>query len=320
MPYGDILGQENCLAILRRSLVRKKIAHAYLFEGIEGCGKKKCAIAYVEALFCGRDEGCGQCSSCRKVARLQHPDLHILEPDGAFIKIDQIRDLQKDLALRPYEAPRKACIIDGVDRLNPAAGNALLKTLEEPPGDALIILLTAHVGGVLPTILSRCQRLRFPALPQPAVEKFLLGRGCPEETARTAASLAGGSMKKALEISEEEALSDRKSLLERLDTLTTSEMAPLFAAAEELSGDREKAQETLDLLTAYLRDILLMQGGSSELVNGDLISLIGRNAVRFSPAETMDRIGSVQEARAALQRNVNPRLALEVLFMRLAGQ
>ncbi|HLO24468.1 MAG TPA: DNA polymerase III subunit delta' [Geobacteraceae bacterium] len=320
MPYTDILGQENCLALLRRTLSKGKAAHAYLFEGIEGCGKKKTAIAFIEAVFCGRDEGCGQCPSCRRMAQLQHPDLHLIEPDGAFIKIDQIRELQKELSLRPYEAPRKACLIDGVDRLNPAAGNALLKTLEEPPGNALIILLTAHVGSVLPTILSRCQRLRFPALPQAAVEEFLRSRECAPETARIIASLAGGSLKRALEIGEDEALTDRTKLLERLDALTTREMAPLFSMAEELSGDREKALETLDLLATYLRDILLLQGGSSEVINADLLPLIEKNACRFSLDAVMERIRHVFEARYALQRNVNPRLALEVLFMRLAEQ
>jgi DNA polymerase-3 subunit delta' len=318
MPYGDILGQEGCITLLRRSLSRGKTAQAYLFEGIEGCGKKKTAAAFIEALFCGRDEGCGVCSSCRRVAQFQHPDLHLVEPDGAFIKIDQIRELQKVLSYRPYEAPRKACIIDGVERLNPAAGNALLKTLEEPPGNALIILLTANLDGVLPTIISRCQQLRFPALPQASVEAFLVGRDCLPETARLVASLAGGSLKKALDICAEEALSDRKAVLELLDTFTAREMAPLFAAAETLSGDREQALETLELLIAYLRDLLLVQGGSPEVVNGDLLPLIEKNARRFSLDDIMDRIGSVFEVRAALQRNVNPRLALEVLFMRLA--
>ena len=320
MPYADILGQEGCLTVLRRSLAKGKTAHAYLFEGIEGCGKKKTAIAFIEALFCGQNEGCGHCSSCRRIALLQHPDLHLVEPDGTFIKIDQIRELQKELSFRPYEAPRKACIIDGVDKLNPAAGNALLKTLEEPPGNALIILVTAHVGAVLPTILSRCQRLLFPALPQTAVEEFLLGRNCVPETARIAASLAGGSLKKALDISADEALADRKSLLERIDALTTREMSPLFSAAEELAGNKETALETLDLLTTYLRDVLLMQGGSPEMVNRDLFPLIERNASRFSLDAVMERIGNVFEARHALQRNVNPRLAMEVLFMRLAEQ
>src|SRR6516162_406260 len=110
MPYGEILGQDNCLAVLKRSLATGRTAHAYLFEGTEGCGKKKAALA--------------------------------------FIKIDQVRQLQRELSLRPFEASKKACIIDGADRLNPASGNALLKTLEEPPGNALIILVTANADAV----------------------------------------------------------------------------------------------------------------------------------------------------------------------------
>jgi len=318
MPFGDILGQENCLAVLKRSLGKGKAAHAYLFEGIEGCGKKKTAVAFIEALFCGRDDGCGVCPSCRKIAQSQHPDLHLVEPDGAFIKIDQIRDLQKDLAFRPYEAPRKACIIDGVERLNPAAGNALLKTLEEPPGNALLILLASNADAVLPTILSRCQRLRFPALSRATIEELLVRVGSAPESARIAASLAGGSMKKAQEISGEEELTTRKSLLERIASFTALEMGPIFAAAEELAGEREQALETVDLLAAYQRDILMMQGGSPEVANNDLLPLIERSARRFSPVETMERLRAILEVRAALQRNVNPRLALEVLFMRLA--
>ena len=104
MPYGEILGQENSLAVLRRSLATGRTAHAYLFEGTDGCGKKKTALAFIEAVFCGRDEGCGSCPSCRKIAKLQHPDLHLVEPDGDFIKIDQVRQLQRELSLRPFEA------------------------------------------------------------------------------------------------------------------------------------------------------------------------------------------------------------------------
>jgi len=319
MPYGEILGQENCLTVLKRSLASGKTAHAYLFEGIEGCGKHKTALAFVEAMFCGREEGCGTCPSCLKIAKLQHPDLHLVSPDGDYIKIDQVRQLQRELAFRPFEAPRKACIIDCADRLNPAAGNALLKTLEEPPGRALIILVTANSATMLPTIISRCQRLQFPALPQKTVEEILLKTGCDSNAARLAASLAGGSLKKAIDISAEETLADRKSLMVRLGSLSTRDIAPLFATAEELGGNKDMALDTLNLLVTYLRDILLMQGGSQELVNSDLLPLIAHNAARFSPNEIMERISRVFEARYALQRNVNPKLALEVLFMRLAA-
>src|SRR5689334_15856643 len=187
MPFAGIIGQERNIAVLRRTLASGKIAHAYLFSGIGGCGKKKSALALIEALFCGRDEGCGSCPSCRKIAALSHPDLHLVEPEGAFIKIDQVRALQKDLAYRPFEASRKACIIDGADRLNPAAGNALLKTLEEPPGSALIILLTSAVDNVLPTIRSRCQQLSFHGLPESAIAAALGDAGLDGESARVAA-------------------------------------------------------------------------------------------------------------------------------------
>ena len=320
MPYGEIAGQENCLTILRRSLATGKTAHAYLFEGIEGCGKRKTAIAFIEAMFCGREEGCGSCPSCRKIAKLQHPDLHLIEPDGEYIKIDQVRQLQRELALRPFEAPRKACIIDHAERLNPAAGNALLKTLEEPPGSALIILVTGKASAVLPTILSRCQQLHFPALSQEIIEKHLLESGSTAETARIAAALAGGSMKKAFEVSAEQALDARMGILERIDSLSTGDIAPLFAAAEEFSRDKESIPDMLDLLVTYLRDILLMQAGSRELVNADLVQLIERNALRWSPEQIMERIRHVFAARFALQRNVNPRLALDLLFMRLGEQ
>ncbi|HWI41267.1 MAG TPA: DNA polymerase III subunit delta', partial [Verrucomicrobiae bacterium] len=174
--FAGIVGHDRELSILKRALHAGRVAHAYLFEGVEGCGKKTAALALVQALFCGGVEPCGGCPSCRKIASLQHADLHLLEPDGAQIKIDQVRELQKALSYRPIEAPRKACIIDQADRLNPAAGNALLKTLEEPPGNALIILVTSAPSAVLPTILSRCQRLEFSPVPQEAIRQLLEAR------------------------------------------------------------------------------------------------------------------------------------------------
>jgi DNA polymerase III subunit delta' len=318
MPFAGILGQDSCIAVLTRSLATGKIAHAYLFDGIEGCGKKKTALAFIEAVFCGGTEGCGICPSCRKLGTMQHPDLHLVEPDGAFIKIDQIRELQRDLAFRPFEAPKKACIIDAVDRLNPAAGNALLKTLEEPPGNALLILITANPGSVLPTILSRCQRLHFAALPEATIATLLREKGSEPEVARIVAALAGGSMRKASEMGEETAIHERKGFLKRMSSLSLEDITPLFAIAEELAGDKENTLELLELLTAFLRDALLMSGGSREIVNADLLPLLELETRRFSGAHIMERISHVSETRRAIISNVNTRLALEVLFMRLA--
>ncbi len=318
MPFSDIIGQDTSVALLRRSLASKRVAHAYLFSGIEGCGKRKTALAFIEAAFCPTRDGCGTCSSCRKIAALQHPDLHLIEPDGQFIKIDQIRELQNALAYRPYEAPKKACIIDGAERLNPAAGNALLKTLEEPPGNALIILVASQRSMVLPTILSRCQSLVFHSLPQEVIETQLLHIGYPTESSRIAASLAGGSLKKALDIVAENALTGRKEFLERVLTLSLHNITTLFSTAEEFAREKENVIDMLDILTSFLRDILLFIETGSEAVHADLTPLIQLEAVRLSTKKVMNLIDRVAEAHRALRRNVNARLTLEVLFMRFA--
>lgn len=319
MPFSDIIGQDAAVSVLRRSLATGKIAHAYIFEGVEGCGKRKTALAFIQAVFCNSAGGCGQCAACRKVAAAQHPDLHILEPDGAFIKIDQIRNLQRELAFRPLEAEKKVCIIEAADKMNPAAANAFLKTLEEPPGNALLILLTANIGAVLPTILSRCQRLPFFPISVESTEAFLCNAGVASETARIAAPLAGGSLKKALEIAEEGTLRKRTEALEKISALSLSSIAPLFSLAEELGNDREKALELLDILTIFWRDVLLLQGGAEEVANADLLPLLRREAEQAMLDAVMERINHISLARHAIQRNVQPRLALEVLFMRLAS-
>lgn len=317
MPFSRVIGQTTPVDVLQRALRSGKSAHAYLFEGIEGCGKGTTALAFVEATFCGRDDGCGACPSCRKMDKLQHPDLHMVEPDGAFIKIDQIRELQRELVLRPIEAPLKACIIRDADRLNPSAGNALLKTLEEPPGNALMILLTTNLDSVLPTVRSRCQLLRFAPLSEEMIEEQLVAAGRDRAAARLAASLAGGSLGKALGDEEADSV-DRAALLKRLGAFSLSDTAPLFAAAEEMASNREQALKQLDVLTSLLRDILLIQGGSDDVINRDIFPLLENEATRLSRERNIERITNTMEARQALMRNANPRLTLDVLLMRLA--
>ena len=319
MSFSDIIGQDSAVAALHRSLASGRTAHAYLFSGIDGCGKKKTALALIGALFCGTErEGCGTCPSCRKVTALQHPDLRIVEPDGAFIKIDQIRELQRELAYRPFEAGLKACIIDDADRMNPAAANSLLKTLEEPPGKAVLILLTASIGSMLPTIRSRCQQLQFRGISPEHIEAYLVREGNDAEAARLAAALADGSLGKALGFVQKVALTERGDILDRLVNLTLKQIEPLFAFAEEFSGDKERALTILELLTTFLRDVMLAQQGSAEIVNLDLLPLIEREAARIPGPIVLERLQHVAECRRALLRNINARLAMETLCMRLA--
>ncbi len=318
MPFSEIIGQDRAISVLKRSIALERVAHAYLFSGIEGCGKKKTALAMVQAVFCGKEEACGVCPSCRKIANGQHPDLHILEPDGAFIKIDQIRELQKELAYRPFEAPKKACIIDGAEKLNLSSGNALLKTLEEPPGNALMILITAERSAVLQTILSRCQTLDFQPLPAEMVEARLLREQFAAEAARVAASLSGGSLKRAVEIATDGVLEGRVNFLERVLALNLKDVNALFAAAEEFAADKEGLPGFLELLLSFLRDVLIYRSTPEALTNSDLAQLVAREAERSPQQRIIDLIEQLVATRRMLVRNVNARLALEVFFMRLA--
>ena len=271
MPFADILGHERIVEVLRRSLRNGKTAHSYLFEGIPGCGRRKTALTLIQALFCSvlPDDACGACPSCRKIAGGNHPDIHLIEPlpDKRDISIDQLRELQHDLSLRPYEAPRKACIIEPAERMSVNAANSLLKTLEEPPGNALIILLTENAGMLLPTIRSRCQLIRFAPLSPEHVLLLLERRGMAPETATLLAPMSGGSLQRALELDNESLGARRETVLARLSQLDINRIASVFDAAEELSGNRDATLELLDMLLSFFRDAVHLGAGNSEIVN-----------------------------------------------------
>jgi DNA polymerase-3 subunit delta' len=318
MPFREIVGHSKSIAILQRIVTSGRIAHAFLFIGPEGTGRKMCAQAFIAALFCGKEDACGDCPSCRKLAAGSHPDLHTLEPDGQFIKIDQIRSLQRELAYRPYEAPRKACIIDGADRLNQSSGNALLKTLEEPPGNALLILLATTVDNVLPTIRSRCQQLLFSGIATEEIETFLRNRGTDAETAQVAASLADGSITRGLALCSEEIMANRTAIITAACNLHRQEMLPLFTLGEMFDKDREKSTQAIELLTSFWRDMLLLRCGSGQVVNRDMLPLLQQESAKRSERTLMDNIEQLDRTRGAILRNANVRLALDVLSMRLA--
>ncbi|BCR05134.1 DNA polymerase III subunit delta' [Desulfuromonas versatilis] len=322
MTFAQVLGHERQKDILRRALDSGRLAHAYLFEGPEGIGKRLMALAVARAVACAEGNGCGDCAACRKIDHNNHPDLHIVESEGASIKIDQVRALQKELSYRPLEAPKKICLIDGAEKMNPAAGNALLKTLEEPSGDALLILLTSRAEGVLATIRSRCQRLPFARLPRPTIQKVLLERlGVDETQGHILAALSEGSFKKALGKDRDLYLEKRRELLKALTALSTGSVLPLFDLAQVLADEKERLGEILEIFQAFYRDLLLVRHGrpQTELVNIDLQEKIHRNAQRHSVAAILTKLDAVAAARRHLDRNVNRQLAMEVLLLKLAA-
>ena len=322
MPFADIAGHERIIEVFRRSVCSGKTSHAYIFEGVSGCGRRKTAQALIQALFCANvaDDACGVCPSCRKVAGGNHGDIHFVEPlpDKRDISVEQLRELQRELALRPYEAPRKACIIEPADRMNVSSANSLLKTLEEPPGNALIILLTENADMLLPTIRSRCQLIRFAPLSQEHVYRLLLAGGLAPEAAELVAPLSEGSMQRARELDNDTLTERRETVFNRLTALNLARISTVFDTAEELAGNRDETLASLDLLLSVVRDAVFLKSGCGEIVNTAIRPALERFADGRSLETGLQILTDIVETRRAVQRNANSKLALECLFMKIA--
>lgn len=322
MPFAEILGHDRNIEVLRRSLINGKTAHSYLFEGVNGSGRKKTALALIQALFCTvkPDDACGVCTSCCKIESGNHPDIHLIGPlpDKRDISVDQLRELQHDLSLRPYEAPRKACIIDPAERMNTSSANSLLKTLEEPPGNALIILLTENAGMLLPTVRSRCQLMRFAPLSPEHLITLLVRSGMATDAARLIAPMSGGSLQKALELDNEALVAKREAVLKKVNQLNINRITTVFDAAEELSGNREATLELLDMLLSFYRDVVHLGSGSREIVNQSVRSDLESIATKRSMPHNLKLLELIYQTRRDIQRNANPKLALDHLFMVMA--
>jgi len=320
--FDQILGHERQKNVLSRALANGRIAHAYLFHGPEGIGKRLVALALARAIVCDEQRGCGNCVACRKIDHQNHPDLHILEPDGNSIKIEQVRSIQRDLNLKPLESPRKICLIDEAELMTVGAANSLLKTLEEPRGDTLIILLSSQPNRLLETIRSRCQAIPFTRHPNSRIQAELEKQlGIEATESHILAALSEGSFKKAFGKDRELYLEERRELLKTLTGLSPGSILPILDFAEKLAADKMVLPDILEIFQAFYRDILLtLQGRSEEeLVNLDLKEKINRTAAKENLMSILAKLEALSEVHRQFDRNVNRQLAMEVLLLNLAS-
>lgn len=259
LGLAAIKGQDRAVGLLDRARATGKLAHGYLFDGPPGVGKRTTALALAAALSCQRTPGAAHCDcpSCAKIAAGLHPDILRVAPGGAgnFIVIEQIRDLLGQLGFAPHEGRVRLVLIEQADRMHPAAQNAFLKTLEEPPARSLIVLTTSAPERLLVTIRSRCQKLRFAPLPEQVVGEILVRGGQPVEVARTAARLAGGSLTRAQTLTQPELIEARwRRVQAAVRAAEARKLAGAIEAAQGLVEDKEEVQATLDVLALFYRD------------------------------------------------------------------
>ncbi|HHT26537.1 MAG TPA: DNA polymerase III subunit delta' [Firmicutes bacterium] len=319
MPW-DIAGHDAAVRSLQAALISGQIGHAYMFVGPKGIGKGRLALQTAKALMCELDKTqapCGACRGCRRVESNNHPDLHRVMPEGTGVKIDQMRQLQDTLALRPYEAKYKVVIIDDADSLTVQAQNSMLKSFEEPSGDTVYILIVHNPDALLPTIHSRCQIIRLQPVADEVVAALLQKeRGMDMDQATLLAALSDGRPGLALTLDAEQMLAQRKRVVEWCGALRQDGLKAVIRIGDTLEKDADLS-ESLTALSVWLRDLWHYNVDPHlQLVNRDMRDTIAQEAP-FWRSGAVHALSAVAEAKNQLARNVNRRLVLDYMLIRI---
>jgi len=324
MSFANIYGHTKQITMLQKAMAQKRVGHSYIFSGLSGIGKKTLALEFAQAQNCEnaalRQDACGQCPSCRKRIHGSHPDIHVLQAQTQFIRIDDVRGIQDQMTFRPLEGGKRVFIIDEADKMNEPAANALLKTLEEPSADNILILVTARPFRLPQTILSRCRHLRFNPLAAGDVARFLTEQKRMEPAHASAlASLSGGSIGRALELDAEDMIAFRAGLSGLLRDAGRRDPMSLIVLASFLGQDKKHTQQGLSILHTYFRDALVYRetARASMLLNADDLPVVESLAGRLEGDDLLHNIAVVEKSRQSLDMNANKSLTLDAMAFKL---
>ncbi len=340
MNNWEIIGHKRAVNLLSRSIERGRINHAYLFSGIPGIGKTTLATTFTKALNCTSDvKPCNECRNCRSISKRTHPDIRLLQVaagqaeaageertsragKGHTIGIEQIRELQRDTSLLPYEGKWKVYIIRNAEDMTIEAANCLLKTLEEPPSSVVLILTCADAKILPATIVSRCQQVNLWPLATADVETALQQRySLTAEEAGMIAHVSNGRIGWALEAAADTSvISERESRLLRIIDLATASRTERFKYADEVATSFNRdpmiVYATLDLWLTWWRDLLLIKNSCRELItNLNMVPRLTEQAMKYTVEQLYGFLVAIEATRNQLEQNVNAKLALEVMML-----
>ena len=317
--------QPVVLRMIRNSLIKQRVAHAYLFEGLRGTGKKDIGLLLTKALFCESlidgYKPCETCHNCRRINSGNHPDVHLVEPDGLSIKVEQIRNLQAEFSKKGVESAKKVYLIVHADKMSISASNSLLKFLEEPSTQTVAFLLTEQPQRMLPTIVSRCQILTFQPLSPNVMVKQLIENGVQPGKAPLLAQLTN-NLEEALELNVDEWFAQAQKIVVKLYEVLKK--GPLEAMVMLQSDwfqhfkEKEQIHRGLDLLLLIFKDLLYIQLDKEEqIVFKGESERLKQFALTTSRRRLTDTMSTILEAKRKLDANMNPQLMMEQLVLKI---
>ncbi len=323
MNTRQVIGQSLLMEKMDTLLSAGRIVHAYLFTGPKGSGKKTFSTLLAQTLLCTDpgDKPCHICHTCRQTDSGNHPDIIAIRPDKGKtgIGVDMIRSMQTDINIKPYQGNYKIYIVEQAHTMTEQAQNALLKTLEEPPGYALLLLLADNMAAMLPTVLSRCQQLRLLPMPRDEVAQIIQSKhDIPYAEAMVYAALSQGIPGRGLDFADSSEFKDKRASL--LSGIQSSDLSTLDLWGP-FSDSKDRVDELLDTFLLWFRDILILKetGDHSLVVNMDKISILKVKTESFTFSSLKDIIEIIEKSRRILKSNGNYQLTIENMLLRIQG-
>jgi DNA polymerase-3 subunit delta' len=320
--FGQIIGHESIIQHLQNAIASHKVSHAYIIHGEEGMGKKLLAKTFAKTLQC--EEGgilsCNRCKSCLQSDSGNHPDIIWVTHEKISIGVEDIRlQVNADIQVKPYSSPYKIYIIDDADKLTEQAQNALLKTIEEPPEYAVVLLLAGNISVILPTILSRCVLLNLKPVDKQAIKDFLMERHhIPDYMAEVAAAFSGGNVGKALKYASSEDFERMKGdVLHILKYIDDMELHEVISGLKTLTASKNNIEDYIDLMTLWYRDVLMFKATMDPnlLLYREELSFI-KNQASIRSYEGLEKIiNAMEKAKIRLKANVNFDIAVELMLL-----